>query len=175
MASNFWEEVDSNVYIPACLESYTEPVQDRVYIMYHGTTKENAEKIRKEGFKASTKGMLGKGVYVSRDIQKAGRYPLDIDESQRYVLKILVNVGRVKKIDKQKHPMQKTWHDKGYDTAWVPPNCGMVPSGLEEDCVWDPRRIRVMEVMHPSSVLQIIHILFLPVFYYCESEPSFMC
>ncbi|XP_039608878.1 uncharacterized protein LOC120528866 [Polypterus senegalus] len=157
MASKIWEEIDSNVYIPACLESYTEPVQDKVYVMFHGTTKQNAVLIKKNGFKPSENGMLGRGIYVSRDIQKASRYPLDIDENQRYVLKLHVHVGRVKKIDRQGHPMQKTWHEKGYDTAWVPPNCGMVPSGLEEDCVWDPWRIRVIEIMNPSLVRQILH------------------
>uniref|UniRef100_A0A8C4RI94 PARP catalytic domain-containing protein n=1 Tax=Erpetoichthys calabaricus TaxID=27687 RepID=A0A8C4RI94_ERPCA len=151
MASNIWAEVDSHVYIPACLESFTEPVPDKVYVMFHGTTKQNAELIKKNGFRPSANGMLGRGVYVSRDLQKASRYPLHVDESQRYVLKLLVNVGKVKKIDRQGHHMQKTWHNHGYDTAWVPPNCGMVPSGLEEDCVWDPRRIRVKEVMRPSS------------------------
>ena len=40
--------------------------------------------------------------------------------------------------------MQKTWMILGYDTAWVPPHCGMVPSGLEEDCVFNPARIVVL-------------------------------
>ena len=31
-----------------------------------------------------------------------------------------------------------------YDTAWVPAGCGVTPSGLEEDCIWDPARIRVL-------------------------------
>ena len=38
--------------------------------MYHGTTLENAIKIKISGFKPSTYGMLGKGVYMSRDINK---------------------------------------------------------------------------------------------------------
>ncbi len=33
-----------------------------------------------------------------------------------------------------------------YDTAYVPRNCGMVASGMEEDCVWDPARISVVGV-----------------------------
>ncbi len=61
-------------------------------------------------------------------------------ESQRVVLRVKVNVGKVKKIDRQGHPLQRTWLDHGYDTAWCPPNCGMVSSGLEEDCVWDPNQ-----------------------------------
>ncbi len=79
--------------------------------------------------------MLGRGVYLSRDLEKARRYPLKLKAYQRVILKVKVNVGKVKKIDCQGHPLQKTWHDQGYDTAWCPPKCGMVPSGLEEDCV----------------------------------------
>ncbi|MGH0128600.1 UNVERIFIED_CONTAM: hypothetical protein FKN15_001810 [Acipenser sinensis] len=123
----------------------------KCYTMYHGTTKERAESIKRYGFKQSDDGMLGRGVYVSRDFNKASRYPLHYPEREKRVLKLRVNVGRVKKIDRQGHPMQKTWHHHGYDSAWVPPNCGMVPSGLEEDCIWDPNRIKVMEVMKPKN------------------------
>ncbi|KAF4117573.1 hypothetical protein G5714_002126 [Onychostoma macrolepis] len=76
----------------------------RTYIMYHGTTMENALKIYHNGFVPSSGGMLGPGVY-------------------------------------------RTWHQHGYDTAWVPPNCGMAPRGLEEDCVYDPNRIKVLEII----------------------------
>uniref|UniRef100_A0A3B3R8H9 Uncharacterized protein n=1 Tax=Paramormyrops kingsleyae TaxID=1676925 RepID=A0A3B3R8H9_9TELE len=114
----------------------------RMYIMYHGTTKTAALNIKKHGFQRSKDGMLGPGVYISRSFEKAQRYPINLPvNEQRAVLKLRVRVGKVKKIDRQGHPLQKTWHQHGYDTAWVPPNCGMVPSGLEEDCVWDPRRI----------------------------------
>uniref|UniRef100_A0A3B4ELN6 PARP catalytic domain-containing protein n=1 Tax=Pygocentrus nattereri TaxID=42514 RepID=A0A3B4ELN6_PYGNA len=120
----------------------------RVYTMYHGTTLSAALQIKRYGFRRSTGGMLGAGVYVSRSFHKASHYPLYKQPGQRLaVLKLSVSVGKVKKINRQGHPLQKTWHLSGYDTAWVPPNCGMVPSGLEEDCVWEPRRIRVLEVI----------------------------
>ena len=91
--------------------------------------------------------MLGEGVYLSRDVTKAAHYPLDVaadDYENRVILECLVHVGKVKRIDSANHPMQKTWMILGYDTAWVPPACGMVPSGLEEDCVWSPDRIIVL-------------------------------
>lgn len=117
------------------------------YIMYHGTTLNAAQEIQRHGFRRSSGGMLGPGVYVSRSVDKAKRYPLKPDPKERLaIMKLKVRVGKVKRIDKQGHPLQKSWHEKGYDTAWVPPNCGMVPSGLEEDCVWDPDRIEVLEV-----------------------------
>uniref|UniRef100_UPI00398EC87E grass carp reovirus (GCRV)-induced gene 2e n=1 Tax=Pristiophorus japonicus TaxID=55135 RepID=UPI00398EC87E len=132
--------------------SYITPQDGKVYVMYHGTSKQNVNSIcnPRIGFQRSKDGMLGPGVYVSRDFQKASKYPLFLDENQKAVLKLKVNVGRVKKIDHQGHPLQKTWQRHGYDTAWCPPDCGMVPSGLEEDCVWDPKRIKVVEVMNPS-------------------------
>uniref|UniRef100_A0A8C5MZD9 PARP catalytic domain-containing protein n=1 Tax=Leptobrachium leishanense TaxID=445787 RepID=A0A8C5MZD9_9ANUR len=123
---------------------------EKIYVMYHGTTQPAAQEIIKKGFRPSADGMLGRGVYVSRDEKKAARYPLG-DQRDQVILKLRVNVGKVKKIDQQDHPMQKTWHDHGYDTAWVPEFCGMVESGLEEDCVWDPKRIKVMDIWEEES------------------------
>ncbi|XP_034547445.1 uncharacterized protein LOC117818603 [Notolabrus celidotus] len=127
-----------------------------VYTMYHGTSPANARIIIASGFKQSSRGMLGLGVYVSRDKTKAERYPLQSNPADRVVLELRVRVGRVKRIDIDNHPMQYTWNSQGYDTAWVPPNCGMkaVPSGLEEDCVFDPKRVEVVGIAKaPGTVL----------------------
>ena len=132
------------------LTSFAAPGDNRVYTMYHGTSKQAAAIILKTGFKQSSGGMLGQGVYLSRDLQKARAYPLGLLESQRAVLKVRVNVGKVIAINRQGHPLQKSWHYHGYNTAWCPPNCGMVPSGLEEDCVWDPNRIVIIDVIYPN-------------------------
>ena len=106
-------------------------------IMFHGTDASAARSIEQSGFRPSTDGMLGRGVYVSRDVEKARAYG-------SVVLRVSVRVGTVKRIDRQGHPQQKSWHAAGYDTAWVPAGCGMVPSGKEEDCVYDPARITVL-------------------------------
>ncbi|KAI5622472.1 GCRV inducedprotein 2i [Silurus asotus] len=145
-----WVEDDLGQGVP-CLESRSEPIDGNVYKMYHGTSSHAADQIMKTGFKQSSVGMLGCGVYLSRDLAKASRYPLGLPENQRVVIRVRVRVGRVKKIDYQGHPMQKTWHDHGYDTAWCPPGCGMVRSNLEEDCVWDPKRIEVTKVIRPRT------------------------
>uniref|UniRef100_A0A8C5MUS1 PARP catalytic domain-containing protein n=1 Tax=Leptobrachium leishanense TaxID=445787 RepID=A0A8C5MUS1_9ANUR len=132
-----------------------QPKDGKIYVMYHGTTVAAAQEIIKKGFRqSSADGMLGRGVYVSRDQDKAARYPLD-NKSDQVILKLRVNVGRVKKIDYQGHPMQKTWHDHGYDTAWVPAFIGMVKSELEEDCVWDPKRIKVQPPPHLSQGIDL--------------------
>jgi len=109
-----WAEDDLGAGAPPCLESLKQPDEGKVYRMYHGTTREAAEKIKVSGFKQSSQGMLGPGVYLSRDLQKASRYPLDLPENQRVVLRVKVNVGKVIKIDRQGHPKQKTWHNYGY-------------------------------------------------------------
>ncbi|XP_047184136.1 uncharacterized protein LOC118288982 [Scophthalmus maximus] len=128
-----------------------DPVSDRTYVMYHGTTRKNAGLIKATGFRQSAGGMLGRGVYLSRDLKKASRYPIDHPESDRVVIKVVVNVGKVVAINHQGHPLQKSWHDHGYNTAWVPPNCGMVKSGAEENCVWNPKRIMIIEIIRPTS------------------------
>ena len=114
---------------------------------YHGTSKKRADIIRRNGFQISTDGMLGPGVYVSNQIEKAKHYATytgNRDGDNGAVLVLEVRLGNVKKINYQGHPMQKTWQNNGYDTAWVPKNCGMVPSGLSEDCIKDPSNIKII-------------------------------
>ena len=108
--------------------------------MYHGTTYANAQSIMENGFNPSSGGMLGQGVYLSADIEKAKNYGSSI-------LVVEAKLGKIKKIDSQSHPMRTSWNSHGYDSAWVPAHCGMVPSGLTETCVFDPDRIRVMSIM----------------------------
>lgn len=133
-----------------------EPKDRGVYTMYHGTSVASARLVIAGGFKQSSVGMLGKGVYVSRDRKKAAHYPLNSQIADRVVLELRVRPGRVKRIDTDNHPMQYTWSAHGYNTAWVPPKCGMksVPSGLEEDCVFDPKRVQVVGITKaPNTVL----------------------
>ncbi|XP_032812376.2 uncharacterized protein LOC116943556 [Petromyzon marinus] len=141
------ETISSETIAPTwSLQADITPTDDRVYTMYHGTNVASAKAICSEGFRQSAGGMLGRGVYVSRNIDKARRYPLDTEDHLKVILKLEVDVGKVKKIDSQNHPLRLTWHDEGYDTAWVPAGCGMVTSQLEEDCVWDPERVKVIGI-----------------------------
>uniref|UniRef100_A0A3Q3XDN6 PARP catalytic domain-containing protein n=1 Tax=Mola mola TaxID=94237 RepID=A0A3Q3XDN6_MOLML len=144
-----WAEDDFDLPAGVGQLGLREPVCNRKYVMYHGTTSQIAQAILATGFRQSSGGMLGRGVYLSRDLEKASRYPIDHPEHDRVVIKVVVNVGKVIAINYQQHPKQKTWHDYGFDTAWVPPRCGMVKSGLEEDCVWDPNRITILKVIRP--------------------------
>ncbi|XP_016380236.1 uncharacterized protein LOC107717871 [Sinocyclocheilus rhinocerous] len=130
------------------LSENQEPKSGRVYTMFHGTHLTNAKTIIDKGFERSKDGMLGPGVYVSRNIEKAKCYPLNTDKKDKVVFKLRVRVGKVKQIDGDNHPLQKSWHSNGYDCAWVPPNSNIstIKSGREEDCVWDPKRISVVDV-----------------------------
>ncbi|KAG9351668.1 hypothetical protein JZ751_022919, partial [Albula glossodonta] len=125
-----------------------EPTSGQVYTMYHGTHLKNAKHIITHGFQCSKDGLLGPGVYVSRNIEKAKCYPLNEDRKNKVVFKLRVRVGKVKKIDCDNHPLQKSWSQNGYDCAWVPPNSGIktIKSGREEDCIWDPSRIETVDV-----------------------------
>ena len=113
--------------------------------MYHGTSQAAAIQIKRggvHGLQPSTSGMLGAGVYCSRELQKARAYAKG--NGGGVIFELRVRPGKVKAIRSMGHPLQQTWHQAGYDTAWVPP--GVNPSGLEEDCVWDPQRVRIVGV-----------------------------
>ncbi|XP_024263090.2 uncharacterized protein LOC112238787 [Oncorhynchus tshawytscha] len=138
---------ENNISRHRHLQSGVSPEDSHVYVMYHGTSKQIAVDIQRNGFKPSKDGMLGAGVYLSRDIRKAIKYPIGADDSDRMVLKVKVDVGKVKIIDVQGHDRQYDWHTYGYDTAWVPPGVGMVPSNQQENCVYDPKRIKVMALL----------------------------
>nr|UUW46981.1 Gig2-3 [Platichthys stellatus] len=146
----YWAEDDFDPPAGTFRLGLSQPVNQRTYVMYHGTTRACATAIRKSGFRQSSGGMLGRGVYLSRDLEKACRYPLDHPEYDRVVIKVKVRVGKVIAINRQNHPFRETWYDHGYDTAWVPADCGMVKSGLEEDCVWDPARIKIIQIIKPT-------------------------
>lgn len=121
-----------------------EPKKSQGYIMYHGTHKNAAATIISSGFRPSGGGTLGPGVYCSRDINKAMGYPGGCAPGDRVVFKLRVRVGKVKKIDSKSTHLWSTWHQNGYDTAWLPSPV----SGMEEDCVWDPKRLTVIGIAH---------------------------
>lgn len=129
------------------LKALQKPHKQGIYTMYHGTSVDNAQLIIAHGFQQSEDGLLGKGVYVTRDVRKASYYPKKSNRSDRVVLKLSVRLGRVKRICTDNDPMQTTW-STFYHSAWVPPNCGMkaVPSGMQENCVYDPQRVKVVGV-----------------------------
>lgn len=131
----------------------------RVMIMYHSTpSSENAASILANGFLPSRpeNNMLGRGIYVSASIKKCIKYGL-------ITFKLLVYPGLVLPIHYQGHPQQKTWQNN-YSCAWVPPNCGMVRSGMEvriknnlqKHAVWGLQLYRIQN-FHSTLVLGKLH------------------
>ena len=123
-----------------------------MYLMYHGTRPEVAALIEQGGFKASTQGLLGPGVYVGRTAEGCLKYGGTI-------LEVMVWVGRVCRADTHPALMPRgygtdaPWHDVGgYDTAWVPPDCPasvfneaeLFEGVVEEGCVWDAGCVKVL-------------------------------
>ena len=111
----------------------------KVYVMFHSTNStETAMNIMLDGFhiSSSDKNMLGAGVYVSRSLRKTEFYgPI--------TFKLLVYTGRVQIINRQNHPIQKSWQ-QDHDCAWVPPKCGMVRSGREVSVLYQFKAIKRM-------------------------------
>lgn len=114
--------------------------------MYHGTSIEAARSILRTGFRPSAKGLLGAGVYVTKDPEKARNYGPVIIECE-------VHVGSTLVVNKKHHPLQKCWGASGYDSAWIPPQCGVVASGLEEHCIADSRRVVPLSMSCADSQL----------------------
>lgn len=117
----------------------------KVLRMFHGTSLMAARSIMQEGFRASTKGLLGSGVYVTKDPSKAQQYGPVIIECD-------VHIGAVAVINKRHHSIQKCWSAHGFDCAWIPPHSGVVSTGMEEHCVSDPRRVVAVSM---SSALEV--------------------
>jgi len=113
-------------------------------VAFHGTSDGKANRITRTGFNVSEGGMLGRGVYVTRDIRKAYVYAsLDGRRQDGVILVVRVRLGSIARIDSQGHRMQHTWQ-REFDSAFVPARCGMVLSDREEACVADPSRIDVI-------------------------------
>lgn len=122
---------------------------------YDGTHQKNVESIRKFGFRPSSGGMLGPGIYISRDLNKAQRYAGSTGyRGLGVILELKVEVGTVCTIDRQGHKVQKSWH-RSFDTAWVPSNCSMVQSQLEEGCVAEPCNIQLVRVWHQNQLSRL--------------------
>lgn len=152
-----WRVEDSEYTLHhGVLKTKQKPHKRGTYTMYHGTTAASARLIIANGFKQSQGGLLGKGVYVTRDILKACNYPKNSKLSERVVLELRVRLGKCKEICHDKDPLLTTWSQKGYHSAWVPPDSKMaaVPSGLQENCVFDPKRVEVVGIAraHTSAL-----------------------
>lgn len=112
--------------------------------MFHGTSKQAAAQIMHEGFTPSTNGMLGPGVYLSRDVSKAAQYGPGQHGPNGCILVVLVKCGWVHAISDPNQRNSSWQNSTRFNTAWVRP--GVQPSG-EEDCVKNPFRCKVIQLI----------------------------
>jgi hypothetical protein len=119
----------------------------RTLLMFHGTKRDLAKKIEASGFNPSIRGMLGPGVYCSRDIEKARHYGPVTHGADGVILLCRVEANRVKVFSTKSEDLT-VWQSEGYDIAWVQPN---VQSTGEEDCVREASRVRLVGYMKPTA------------------------
>ena len=110
----------------------------QIFVMYHATKRQNLASIVKNGFKLSTIGMLGPGIYLSRDINKTRAYG-DV------CLKVLVYTGKTVKVHSSDN--QGSWRGS-FDSAYLPPNNNVVASGFDETCVKSNKQVNILGIAY---------------------------
>ena len=115
---------------------------------FHGTDMDAVEKIIKNGFKPSSKGMYGPGVYLATDSSKSAQEKYTKQSNMLLVCK--VGLGKTKKCD-------KAWDDangaklkkEGFDSIFAPR--GTKDTGgvlFDEFVVFDPDRVLPEYIVH---------------------------
>lgn len=90
----------------------------------------------------SSGALLGKGIYCTTNLEKAN-HSAKSKQAGGIILELQVDLGVCKKLAKN-DPMMKSWQ-KDHDSAWAP--MGANASGQEENCVKDPKRIRIIRAI----------------------------
>jgi len=118
--------------------------RQQLFVMYHSTDARNVESILSEGFKVSEMKshlVLGSGLYVSRDLDKAAPYgPV--------TFKLLVYPGKTKSMIDEDDPLKTSWQQE-FSSAWIPPNIPNIhhpslPHHKEETCVKSSAQVRIL-------------------------------
>jgi hypothetical protein len=116
--------------------------------MCAGTSLEAAISIQAAGFQRERSGTnagakLGHGTYITTTLEKAMGYAKKMPHAG-CVFILQVDLGKCLKLAAN-DTMRKTWHEQGYDSAWLPKDA--VGVAAEEHCVWDPMRIKIVDVV----------------------------
>eukprot|EP01052_Picozoa_sp_SAG31_P022361 SAG31_NODE_1775_length_7303_cov_2.409356_8_plen_306_part_00 len=116
------------------------------YMFYHGTAWETAERILREGFKASTEGCLGPGIYVARR-EKAERFAKDHSRHSQAVgglVEVLVTVKNPKFVEVNADWNDASWRAAGHDACRAE---FTTASTNMEWCIRDSSQIQVLRTM----------------------------
>ena len=123
---------------PVLVKTDASGTHHRFYVMYHATKKENVSSILADGFRESTGGMLGPGLYVSRDIDKTRAYG-DV------CFKLLVYIGITKLMAEV--DTSGDWRSH-HHSAYLPPNNNVVASKREETCLKSAKQARILGIAY---------------------------
>ena len=122
-------------------------IESEPFIAWHGTGYESSKSIEKNGFIPSLSGLLGKGVYVSTDRSKALCFAQS--KNNGVLIKVKVNPGKIIK-DPNSNSLNN-WHEKGYDTAYIPASSSTTQR--TEHCIWDQKRVEFLEIEEIGDAL----------------------
>jgi len=120
---------------------------------YHGTSLEAILAIQQAGFRVDLSGTnagaaLGPGVYITTTLEKALNYahglPNNRNPARGAVLVLEVDIGRCYAVRFNNVAECTGWQQRGYDSAWAAEG---VIGEREENCVRDPARIRITNVV----------------------------
>ena len=115
----------------------------QTFELYHGTSWENAQNILREGFKESSGGCLGRGIYVGRE-EKATRFAQNCERhggAQGGLVRCRITVSNPKYV-KSDDP-QGNWRTQGHDAVRTDKT---TMSNGPEWCLRDPRQIEVVGI-----------------------------
>lgn len=157
-----WAYTISRLVSDLHVKHWAVPKDDAVITAFHGTTTYNAKSIVAEGFSLSKSqfGMLGVGVYFSRDPTKCLAY----GGSDGQILQLRVKLGTVCMVRRKEGARMHTslgkvskheWF-KRCDVLWVPSMSGLVASELEEACIAEVDRIEVVCVWSKRYVAHLL-------------------
>jgi len=97
------------------------------HVLYHGTPLKNAPNINLQGFKESTVGMLGPGLYATHHLSKAENYA----GRSGVIYKITFESANVK-VSEEK---DRSWRKEGFDAIYTTAQKGKFPNKKPEMCI----------------------------------------
>jgi len=124
---------------PVWVQTTRSGFRNQIFVMYHSTKREYIQDILTNGLKVSDKKehlVLGSGLYVSRDLNKAKPYG-------HFTLKLLVYPGKTKTVVDPDDPLKTEWQQE-FSSAWIPPKNRVTGSQLEETCVKSAAQVRIL-------------------------------
>ena len=130
---------------PVFSKTDADGVEHNIYVMYHATPVRNVKNILDNGFKLSTGGIQGPGLYLSMDTDRSRGYGVKRPGDRGVCFKVLVYTGKTKKTSQV--DTTGSWRND-FDTAFLPSKNTVVKSGKEETCVKSTDQVRILGVAY---------------------------